>query len=52
MRAALLTEYGDVDKLEIRDVREPEPGPERGKSPRCRVEHQPNRLLCDAIAVG
>jgi NADPH:quinone reductase-like Zn-dependent oxidoreductase len=27
MRAALLTEYGDVDKLEIRDVREPEPGP-------------------------
>jgi NADPH:quinone reductase-like Zn-dependent oxidoreductase len=27
MRAALLTEYGDVDKLEIRDVPEPEPGP-------------------------
>jgi NADPH:quinone reductase-like Zn-dependent oxidoreductase len=27
MRAALLTEYGAVDKLEIRDVREPEPGP-------------------------
>src|ERR1700685_3477746 len=27
MRAALLIEYGDVDKLEIRDVPEPEPGP-------------------------
>jgi len=27
MRAALLTEYGDVDKLEIRDITEPEPGP-------------------------
>jgi NADPH:quinone reductase-like Zn-dependent oxidoreductase len=27
MRAALLTEYGAVDTLEIRDVREPEPGP-------------------------
>ncbi len=27
MRAALLTEYGNVDKLEIRDVPEPEPGP-------------------------
>jgi NADPH:quinone reductase-like Zn-dependent oxidoreductase len=27
MRAALLTQYGDVDKLEIRDVPEPEPGP-------------------------
>jgi NADPH:quinone reductase-like Zn-dependent oxidoreductase len=27
MRAALLTEYGDVDNLEIRDVPEPEPGP-------------------------
>jgi NADPH:quinone reductase-like Zn-dependent oxidoreductase len=27
MRAALLTGYGDVDKLEIRDVPEPEPGP-------------------------
>ena len=27
MRAALLTEYGDVDKLEIRDVPEPEPRP-------------------------
>jgi NADPH:quinone reductase-like Zn-dependent oxidoreductase len=27
MRAALLTEYGGVDKLEIRDVPEPEPGP-------------------------
>jgi NADPH:quinone reductase-like Zn-dependent oxidoreductase len=27
MRAALLTEYGDSDKLEIRDVAEPEPGP-------------------------
>jgi NADPH:quinone reductase-like Zn-dependent oxidoreductase len=26
MRAALLTEYGDVDMLEIRDVSEPEPG--------------------------
>jgi NADPH:quinone reductase-like Zn-dependent oxidoreductase len=26
MRAALLTESGDVDKLEIRDVLEPEPG--------------------------
>jgi NADPH:quinone reductase-like Zn-dependent oxidoreductase len=27
MRAALLTEYGDADKLGIRDVPEPEPGP-------------------------
>jgi NADPH:quinone reductase-like Zn-dependent oxidoreductase len=27
MRAALLTGYGDVDNLEIRDVPEPEPGP-------------------------
>ena len=27
MRAALLTGYGDTDKLEIRDVPEPEPGP-------------------------
>jgi NADPH:quinone reductase-like Zn-dependent oxidoreductase len=27
MRAAVLTGYGDVDKLEIREVSEPEPGP-------------------------
>ena len=27
MRAAILTGYGDVDKLEIREVPEPEPGP-------------------------
>jgi NADPH:quinone reductase-like Zn-dependent oxidoreductase len=27
MRAAVLTGYGDVDELEIRDVPEPEPGP-------------------------
>jgi NADPH:quinone reductase-like Zn-dependent oxidoreductase len=27
MRAAVLTGYGDVDKLEIREVPEPEPGP-------------------------
>jgi NADPH:quinone reductase-like Zn-dependent oxidoreductase len=27
MRAAVLTGYGEVDKLEIRDVPEPEPGP-------------------------
>src|SRR5471030_3315556 len=27
MLAALLVDYGDVDKLEIRDVPEPEPGP-------------------------
>jgi NADPH:quinone reductase-like Zn-dependent oxidoreductase len=27
MRAAALTGYGDVDKLEIREVPEPEPGP-------------------------
>src|SRR5579863_1564991 len=31
MRAALLTGYGDVDKLEIRDVPEPEPGPGEAK---------------------
>jgi len=27
MRAALLTGYGDIDNLEIRDIPEPEPGP-------------------------
>jgi NADPH:quinone reductase-like Zn-dependent oxidoreductase len=27
MRAAVLTGYGDVDKLEIREIPEPEPGP-------------------------
>jgi NADPH:quinone reductase-like Zn-dependent oxidoreductase len=31
MRAALLAGYGDVDKLEIRDVPEPEPGPGEAK---------------------
>jgi NADPH:quinone reductase-like Zn-dependent oxidoreductase len=27
MKAALLTDYGDVDRLEVRDVSEPQPGP-------------------------
>ena len=31
MRAAVLTGYGDVDKLEIREVPEPEPGPGEAK---------------------
>ena len=44
MKAILLTAYGDVDRLQLRDVPEPTRGTERDQGAHGRRQHQPDRL--------